>query len=65
MLVLSRKQLEGIWIGDDIRVTVIKVERNHVRLGIEAPRHVGIVRDELEARPAQDDPTRRAGAVGV
>ena len=61
MLVLSRKLLEGIVIGDDIRVTVVKVDRNHVRLGIEAPREMMVVREELihdgehrEARAAWD-----------
>lgn len=47
MLVLSRKLLEGIVIGDDIRITVVKVERNQVRLGIEAPSSVVVVREEL------------------
>ncbi len=61
MLVLSRKQLEGIMIGPDIRIKVVKVDRNQVRLGIEAPPDVLIVRDELvtdaeahEARSAWD-----------
>ena len=47
MLVLSRKQLEGIQIGSDIRIKIVKVDRNQVRLGIEAPSDVLIVRDEL------------------
>ena len=47
MLVLSRKQFEGIQIGPDIRIKVVKVDRNQVRLGIEAPPDVMIVRDEL------------------
>jgi len=61
MLVLSRKQFEGIQIGSDIRIKVVKVDRNQVRLGIEAPPDVMIVRDELvsdsevhEARSAWD-----------
>jgi carbon storage regulator len=61
MLVLSRKQFEGIQIGADIRIKVVKVDRNQVRLGIEAPNDVMIVRDELvndpeahEARSAWD-----------
>jgi len=57
MLVLSRKQFEGIQIGSDIRIKVVKVDRNQVRLGIEAPPDVMIVRDELvtdsEAREAR------------
>ena len=47
MLVLSRKQLEGIQIGSDIRIKIVKVDRNQVRIGIEAPPDVLIVRDEL------------------
>jgi carbon storage regulator len=47
MLVLSRKLLEGIVIGTDIKITVVKVERNHVRLGIEAPSDIVVVREEL------------------
>ncbi len=47
MLVLSRKQLEGIQIGSDIRIKIVKVDRNQVRIGIEAPPDVVIVRDEL------------------
>ena len=51
MLVLSRKQFEGIQIGSDIRIKIVKVDRNQVRLGIEAPPDVLIVRDELVADP--------------
>ena len=47
MLVLSRKPLQSITIGTDIRITIVKVERNQVRIGIEAPRNVTILRDEL------------------
>lgn len=47
MLVLSRKPGERILIGDEIAVTVVRVGPNTVRLGIDAPRHMNIVRDEL------------------
>jgi carbon storage regulator len=47
MLVLSRKRGEGVLIGDGIRISVIKLERNQVRLGIEAPGSVTILREEL------------------
>ena len=49
MLVLSRKLSEGIQIGENIRIVVVKIERNGVRLGIEAPADVTIVREELLA----------------
>jgi len=47
MLVLTRKLNEQIVIGENIRVTVVGIRGNHVRLGIEAPIDVTIVRDEL------------------
>ncbi len=51
MLVLSRKVDEKIIIGDDIVLTVIGIEDNRVRIGIEAPREVEVWRSELlEAR---------------
>ena len=50
MLVLSRKQSQQIVIGPDIRITVVKLDRNQVRLGIEAPRGMTILREELIAR---------------
>lgn len=50
MLVLSRKVGESILIDNCIRVTVTEVDRNRVRLGITAPPHVQITREELVAR---------------
>lgn len=47
MLVLSRKQQEEIAIGENIKITVIKIKGNTVRLGIEAPRDVKVIRGEL------------------
>ncbi|MCA9086540.1 MAG: carbon storage regulator [Planctomycetaceae bacterium] len=47
MLVLSRKAGERILIGDEITVTVVRIGPNSVRIGIEAPRDMNIVREEL------------------
>lgn len=47
MLVLSRKPGERILIGDNVVVTVVRVGPNNVRLGIDAPREMNIVREEL------------------
>ena len=49
MLVLSRKQGESIVVGTAIRVTVIELRGGRVRLGIEAPAHVNVRRQELQA----------------
>ncbi|HEY2827677.1 MAG TPA: carbon storage regulator [Pirellulales bacterium] len=47
MLVLSRKQSERIRLGKDIIVTVVRVAGDKVRLGIEAPADILVLRDEL------------------
>ncbi len=47
MLVLSRKLYETILIGDNITVTVVHIERGKIRLAIEAPKDVIILRSEL------------------
>jgi carbon storage regulator len=57
MLVLTRKTGERIHIGLDITVTVVQVHGNRVRIGIEAPQGVAIVRGELATlrrKPALD-----------
>ncbi len=47
MLVLTRKRSEMIQIGDDIVIKVIKTAQGTVKLGIEAPAHVRVMRAEL------------------
>ena len=47
MLVLSRKPGEKILIGDKVQITIVRIGPNTVRLGIDAPRDMNIVRDEL------------------
>jgi carbon storage regulator len=67
MLVLSRKLSQQILIGSNIAITVVKIEGNQVRLGIEAPPDISILRQELVARQAQDEVrgADRASRVGV
>ena len=48
MLVLSRKASERIRLGDSIIVTVVRVSGDKVRLGIEAPPDILVLRDELQ-----------------
>jgi len=52
MLVLSRKEAQRIRLGDSIVITVVRLSGDKVRLGIEAPRDVRVLRDELEPLPA-------------
>lgn len=71
MLVLTRKLDEAIQIGDNIKITVLRVKGNTVRIGIEAPKHIKVIRDELErviapdllASPAPTAPSSYASPV--
>jgi carbon storage regulator len=47
MLVLSRKLGEKIVIGDNIILTVVKIDRNQIRIGIEAPGEIPVYREEI------------------
>jgi carbon storage regulator len=49
MLVLSRKLGQKITIGDDIVLSIVRIDANQVRIGIEAPREVPILRAELDS----------------
>lgn len=53
MLVLSRKKHESIVIGEDIEISIVEVRGGKVRLGIQAPLDVRIVRDEARDRPTR------------
>ncbi|MGH4050355.1 MAG: carbon storage regulator CsrA [Clostridium sp.] len=47
MLVIGRKKGESLLIGDDVEITIIKIENGSVKIAINAPREVGILRKEL------------------
>jgi carbon storage regulator len=53
MLILSRKQNESIIIGDNIKITVSSIRGRYVRIGIEAPEEIRIIREELSLAPAK------------
>ncbi len=59
MLVLDRKLQEGFWINGRIFIKVLSIGKRRVKLGIEAPEDLEIVREELngqgEARPGSGD----------
>ena len=60
MLVLSRLKEQTIVIGEDVRITVVDVKGDKVRLGIEAPRHIAVHREEVFRALTQQPPARRA-----
>ena len=66
MLVLSRKSGEKIRIGDDVAITVVRIGPNTVRLGIEAPRDMSILREELceqDAQPRKEQGLQDSSAI--
>ncbi len=50
MLVLTRRLGEAITIGNDVKIIVVDIDGNQVKLGIEAPRNIEIYREELYAK---------------
>jgi carbon storage regulator len=61
MLVLSRKESEKIMLGETIVLTIVRVTGDRVRLGIEAPEDMLILRKELEpTQPKKEDQNREA-----
>lgn len=50
MLVLTRKTNQAIVIGEDVRIVVVAIERDQVKLGIEAPRDVTVHRAEVSEK---------------
>ena len=50
-LVLTRKENEAVYIDKHIKVTVLKMEHGTVKLAFDAPRHIKILREELELHP--------------
>lgn len=47
MLVLTRRLGEAITIGNEVKIIIVDIDGNQVKLGIEAPRHIEIYREEL------------------
>lgn len=64
MLVLSRKLNEKIIIDGGIVVTVVKIDRNQVRIGIEAPGHIPVFREEILPTARAERTSEEAVVVG-
>jgi carbon storage regulator len=67
MLVLSRKESQRIKVGDSIVVTVVRLSGDKVRLGIEAPRDMVVLREELDqaSSPVVGEPMVAVQAAAV
>lgn len=70
MLILQRKEGESLLIGDEVELTVLSVEAGRVRLAIQAPRSVTILRSELKVaaqanREAADEEASPLELLGI
>lgn len=54
MLILTRRISESIIVGDDVKITVLGVKGNQVRLGIDAPKDLPVHREEIYERIQQE-----------
>jgi carbon storage regulator len=64
VLILTRKSGEGLFIGDDIRITILEIRGKQIRLGIEAPASVIVLREEIYRR-IQEENLQAAGARDI
>jgi len=62
MLILTRKDNESLFIGDDIEITVLGITGNQVRIGINAPKDIDVHREEvyrrIEAQKTSNSPRK-------
>jgi len=67
MLILARRIGESLEVGDDVRVTMLAIKGNQVRIGIDAPRQVAVHREEIHRRvtAAANNLTAKADTCGT
>jgi carbon storage regulator len=65
MLVLSRKKGETIKIGDDIEITVVATANDQVKIGIQAPKNIEILRKELFEEIQDENKAASASVVNL
>jgi len=64
MLILTRKPGESLYIGDEIKVTIVEIKGNQIRVGIEAPVNLRIYREEIYVQILEEN-VKAAESSGV
>ena len=64
MLILTRKPGESIYIGDNVKVTIVEIKGHQIRVGIDAPNDLRIYREEIYLQILEEN-KQAAGAMGV
>ena len=65
MLVISRKKGESLRIGEDIEITIVKIEDGSVKLSISAPRNITILRKELYKEVEEENKNAAASDISI
>jgi len=62
MLILTRRINETLMVGDDVKVTVLGINGNQVRIGVQAPRHIPVHRQEIYEKIKKEELSDSRGA---
>jgi len=63
MLILTRKPGESVYLGDDVKITIVEIKGHQIRLGIDAPRDLRIYREEIYEQIREEN--RQAAETGA
>ena len=55
MLILTRNEGDNLRVGDDIKITVLRLSGSQIKLGVEAPEHITVYREEIYTRIQEDN----------
>jgi carbon storage regulator len=63
MLILTRKPGESLYIGDTVKITIVEIKGNQIRVGIDAPSELRIYREEIYVQILEENKKAAEGAV--
>jgi carbon storage regulator len=63
MLILTRRVSEQLMIGENVQVTVLRIDGNQVRIGVTAPRDISVDRQEVRARKDHEQRSRQRSGI--